>query len=120
MLTTNQRVNVFGCSLFLVVNVVNVRFAVPGDKYLRFWHLPPQSSGLLESSDPPTAFFLVAGFGVAPGRIPLLGSGPCFGPSRSQGNAVHAKSLQAVQKESASVILANGPQTGGFLQRVVA
>ena len=52
--------------------------------------------------------------------VALFWPRPYLGPGIAQGDGVQAKGLQAMQEQSTTVLLANGSQTRGLVQRVVA
>src|ERR1019366_6975456 len=116
MLAAHQQVDVPGRRLDLVVEFINIRFAVSADHHLRLGHLPRPLTGDLQRPDPPSALLLIERSLIAPGRITLRWSRPDLRPSRSQGNVIQAKGLQAMQEQPVAVALAKGPQTRGLEQ----
>ena len=110
MLTAHQQVDVPGRRLDLVVEFVDVRFAVAADHHLRLGHLPRPLTGDLQRPDPPSALLLIERLLIAVGLIRVRRSRPDLRPSRSQGNAIQAEGLQAMQEEPAAVALAQDPK----------
>src|SRR5664279_4926606 len=103
----------------LLGRALDIRFAVPADHHLGLGHLPRPLTGDLQRPEPPSALLLIDRLLIAVGLIPLGRSRPDLRPSRSQGNAIQAKGLQAMQEEPAAMALANRPQTGGLEQGVI-
>jgi hypothetical protein len=86
MLAAHQQVDVLGRRLDLVVEFVEVRFAVPADHHLRWGQLSRPLTGDLQRPDPPSALLLIERLLIAAGLT--QGTNRLATPEQNHSNTV--------------------------------